>query len=64
MYEFKKNLDIKINKTKASKEIGISRPHLSNVLNSKLKCTKILAFCITKYLNKNAEINDFFNRIN
>lgn len=63
MYEFKKNLDIKINKTKASKEIGISRPHLSNVLNSKIKCTKVLAYCITKYINKDAEITDYFNRV-
>lgn len=61
MYMFKlKSLDFKINKTKISEEIGISRPYLTDILNSKKSCTKVVAFCITKYLNKDAEINEYF----
>lgn len=61
MYMFKlKLLDFKINKTKVSEEIGISRPYLTDILNGKKSCTKVVAFCITKYLNKDAEINEYF----
>ena len=51
---------IKINKTKASEVIGITRPYLTNILNGKVGCTKPVAYCITKYINSNAEINDYF----
>ena len=34
-----------------------------DVLNGKKDCSKILAFCITKYINPNAEINDIFDTI-
>lgn len=61
MYMFKlKLLDFKINKTKVSEEIGISRPYLTDILNGKKSCTKVVAFCITKYLNKDAEIIEYF----
>ena len=33
---------------------------LSNILNGKVACRKVVAFCITKYLNENAEIEDYF----
>lgn len=61
MYMFKlKSLDFKINKTEASEVIGISRQYLTNIVNGKIACTKVVAFCITKYLNKDAEINEYF----
>lgn len=60
MYIFKKNLIIKINQTKASKVIGIAQPTLSNILNRKVACRKVVAFCITKYIDQNAEIEKFF----
>ena len=63
MYKIKKEIVLKLNKTKASEEIGITRPHLTNVLNGKKYCSKILAYCITKYLNKEAEIADYFERV-
>ena len=58
MYIF--NANVKINKTKASEKIGISRVYLTNILNSKQKCSKVIAYCITKYLDSNAEISDYF----
>ena len=63
MYKFKSNYNSKINKTKASSEIGISRPYLSFIMNGKKCCSKVIAYCITKYLDNNAEINDYFVKI-
>lgn len=63
MYKVKDNITFGINKTKASEEIGISRVYLTDILNGKKECSKIVAFCITKYLDKQAEIESFFDRI-
>ena len=63
MYRFKTLFELEINKTAASKEIGVSREYLTDVLNGKKDCTKILAYCITKYINPNAEIRDLFYEI-
>lgn len=62
MYQFRKEFEIKINKTEASKIIGITREHLTNILNCKKLCTKVVAYCITKYLDSKAEIEDYFIR--
>ena len=58
MYKF--NKEVKINKTIACEVIGISRVYLTNILNGKQLCSKIVAYCITKYLDENAEIEDYF----
>lgn len=60
MYIFKTEIPIKIKQTEASKIIGLTQPTLSNILNGKVACRKVVAFCITKYLNKNAEIEEYF----
>lgn len=54
------DFNLNINKKKASEVIGISRQYLTNIVNGKIACTKVVAFCITKYLDKNAEIEEFF----
>ena len=64
MYLFKTEISVKINQTIASKVIGITQPTLSNILNGKVACRKVVAFCITKYLDENAEIEDYFERVN
>lgn len=61
MYKFKE-IEIKVNKTEASKVIGISRVYLTDILNRRVTCTKVVAYCITKYLNQDAEIEDYFER--
>ena len=53
---------VTINKTIASEVIGITRPHLTNILNGKIGCTKPVAFCIVKYLDSEAEIEDYFTK--
>jgi DNA-binding XRE family transcriptional regulator len=62
MYRFRNDVDYKINQTKASSIIGLTQPTLSNILKRKVLCRKVVAFCITKYLNENAEIEDYFIR--
>lgn len=63
MYRFKNFINLTINKTKASKEIGLTRQYLTNVMNQKQDCSKLVAYCITKYINPNAEIKDMFYEI-
>lgn len=63
MYLFKEDAKIKINQSKASEVIGLAKPTLSNILNRKVACRKVVAFCIVKYLDMNAEIEDYFERV-
>lgn len=56
--------DIKIkNVGKASNEIGINISTLSRILHKKQNCSKIMAYCITKYIDPEAEISDYFLKI-
>ena len=62
MYLFKPNIDLKINQTIASEVIGVAQPTLSNILNRKVYCRKVTAYCIVKYIDENAEIEDYFDK--
>ena len=42
-------------------EIGLSREYMTDVLNDRRFCSKLVAYCITKFSNENAEIKDFFD---
>ena len=64
MYMFTGDKNIIKNKSVASEKIGVALPTFSSILNRKTACSKIMAYCITKYINENAEIQDFFERIN
>ena len=63
MYMLKDNKEVKINQTIASEVIGLSQPTLSNILNRKVACRKVVAFCIAKYLDENAKIEDYFEEV-
>lgn len=63
MYLFKEDAKIKINQSKASEVIGLAKPTLSNILNRKVACRKVVAFCIAKYIDMNAEIEDYFEKV-
>lgn len=63
MYIFKENINVKINQTIAGEVIGLTQPTLSNILNRKVVCRKVVAFCITKYIDENAKIEDYFEKI-
>lgn len=64
MYVFKQDKNVKINQTIASEVIGLTQPTLSKILNGKVACRKVTAFCITKYIDENAEIEDYFEKLN
>lgn len=64
MYRFRSDVTYKINQTIAGEVIGLAQPTLSNILNRKVTCRKVVAYCITKYLDENAEIEDYFIREN
>lgn len=63
MYIFKDGVNVKINQTEAGKIIGLTQPTLSNIINRKVACRKVVAYCITKYINQDAEIEDYFERV-
>lgn len=63
MYILKEDSNIKINQTIASEVIGLSQPTLSNILNRKVACRKVVAFCIAKYIDDNAKIEDYFELV-
>ena len=48
------------NQTKASEEIGIAKETLCRILSGKKGCSKVVAYCITKHYDSNAEILDYF----
>ena len=63
MYMFKQDVDIKINKSAVGRAIGLTQPTMSKILNRKVACRKVVAYCITKYLDQDAEIEDYFELI-
>lgn len=67
MYSFKKEksdeVKSKFKLVEMAKVIGISVVHLNRVINNKCNCSKVVAYCISKYINKNAEISEFFNKV-
>lgn len=63
MYILKEGTDIKMNKSQASRVIGLSQPTLSNIMNRKVACRKVVAYCITKYIDEKAEIEKYFDRV-
>lgn len=62
MYLIKESIKIE-NQREFAKDIGIDECTLSRILNKKQKASKILAYCITKKINENSDINDYFNKV-
>ena len=42
-------------------KVGITREYLTDILNDKRGCSKIIAYCIVKTLYLDAEIDEYFN---
>lgn len=63
MYILKENVAIRMNQTIASEVIGLAQPTLSNILNRKVACRKVVAFSIVKYLDDEAKIEDYFEKV-
>lgn len=52
------------NKTQMAKVVGLNPDTLRRVINGKQECSKLVAYCITKFLDSEAEIEDYFIRKN
>lgn len=65
MYKFKNEKKKEINKThqEIADIVGVSRVYVNYILNNTKNCTKPIAYCITKAINKEADIKDYFNEV-
>ena len=67
MYKFRKEkraeLKAKTTITKLAEEIGITRVSLSRIVSNRGVTTKMVAYCLTKLLDSEKEIDYFFERI-
>ena len=67
MYILKENIvvDLKCEtQRKVAEKIGITEQTLSKILNRKMTCSKMIAYCIVKINNSEADIEDYFERVN
>jgi len=61
MYKFKNKEDAQsYNKEQMAKIIGLNPDTLRRVINGKQECSKLVAYCITKFLDYNSEIENYF----
>lgn len=61
MYSFKdKEVFRKYNKTQSARIIGIDPATLNRIVSGKQQCSKLVAYAITKFLNTDAEIEEYF----
>ena len=66
MYILKENIVVDFNgvtQRRMAKNIGITEQTLSKILNRKMACSKMIAYCITKLNDSEAEIEDYFERV-
>lgn len=62
MWVFKdKEIAKMYNKAEMAKVVGLNADNLRKVINGK-PCSKLVAYCITKFLDSEAEITDYFIR--
>ena len=62
MYYFRQDIELKFRQRKACLKVGLTDATMSNIINGKVACRKVVAYAITKYLNQDAEIEDYFVR--
>lgn len=64
MWHFKdKQIAKMYNKEKLAQFIGLAPGTLRRIMNGTQDCSKLVAYCITKTLNQDAEIEDYFERV-
>ena len=56
-------MNIKNNQKNLTNEIGLSRQYINGVINNKYNCRKIVAYAMTKLINSDAEISDYFEMV-
>ena len=61
MWHFKNKETAKMyNKAVMARYIGLAPETLRRIISGKQDCSKLVAYCITKTLNNDAEIEDYF----
>ena len=61
MWTFKnKEIAKTYNKEQMANVIGLSPDTVRRVINGKQCCSKLVAYCITKFLNSESEIEEYF----
>lgn len=67
MYKFKiekkKELISKYKLSDMADMIGLNLSTISRIINGKQACKKVVALCITKLLDQEKEINEYFKQI-
>ena len=66
MYILKENVIVDLKgktQRKVAEKIGITEQTLSKILNRKMPCSKMIAYCIVKTNNNENEIEDYFERV-
>ena len=64
MYKFRDKDAMKIyNKANAAEEIGLAPETLRRVIAGTQLCSKLVAYCITKFIDSNSEISDYFDYV-
>lgn len=61
--EFASEIKAKYKARNIAKVVGITEGYLSQILQSGKTCSKKTAYAIAKYLNEEAEIQDYFDRL-
>lgn len=61
MYIIKENANINIiNQTQLANELNLAIATINRIFNGKQACSKATAYAIAKSINKNAELEDYF----
>lgn len=63
MYMWKEGNDVKFNISEMGRVIGVTQPTLSRIINRRVACRKVVAYCMTKYIDEKAEIEKYFDRV-
>jgi len=65
VYKIKKNiqLDLNITQKEMAEIVGVSENWISLILTGKKKCSKMVAYAITKTIFRESEIEDYFERV-
>lgn len=45
------------------KEVGITSTYMSMIMSRKYHCSKPVAYCLTKLIDNNAELEKFFDKV-
>lgn len=64
MYRFRDKDAMKFyNKAVVAEEIGIAPETLRRVITGTQLCSKLVAYCITKFIDSESEISDYFDYV-